>query len=71
MMTVSISVNGSVVYSRTVRRLQDVLDSNNKRCYALDDGTRIWHNPNEGIVKLAINSLKEIEDVAKQNWELP
>lgn len=37
---------------------------------ALDDGTRIWHDPNDGIVKLAVNALKEIDDVAKPSWDV-
>lgn len=69
-MTVSISVNGGVIYSRTVRRIIDTNDQSHKRCYAIDDGTGIWHDPKDGIVDLAIKALKDIDDVAKPSLKV-
>lgn len=68
-MTVSISVNGQVVYARTVRRIQDASNQDAKRCYMVDDGNRLWHNPLDGIIPLAIETLKKIDEVAKPTSE--
>lgn len=63
MMTVSITVNGLVVYARTLKRIINEDQTDGKRCYELDDGTRIWHNPKKGIIPLSIEALKKIDDI--------
>ena len=63
MMTVAIIVNGKPLYSRTIIRIVSEDIGNGKRCYALDDGTRIWHDHKDGIISLAKQVLDKIEPV--------
>lgn len=58
MMTVSISVNGDVIYARTVvNRVKEIGG------YVCDDGSIIAHDPEDGAVKLAIKALETIREV--------
>jgi 4-hydroxy-3-methylbut-2-enyl diphosphate reductase IspH len=58
MLTVSISVNGEVIYARTVvNRLKE------KGVYICDDGSEIIHKTEDGAVKLAIKALETIKEV--------
>lgn len=63
MMTVAILVNGEPLYSRTIHRIVDIDQGNGMRCYELDDGTRMWHNPKDGIIELAKKALDHIIQV--------
>lgn len=57
MITVSISINGEPIYTRTaVNRLKE------HGVYVLDTGERIHHNPDEGAVALAQKMLATIAD---------
>lgn len=58
MITVSISVNGEPIFTRTVTNKVEEMG-----CYLSDDGTRIKHNPDDGVVALAIKALKAIKEV--------
>lgn len=56
MITVSIAINGEVIFARTaVNRLKE------HGVYILDTGERIHHNPDEGAVALAHKMLASIE----------
>jgi len=63
MMTVAIIINNQPLYSRTIKRIVNEDEGNRKRCYELDDGTRIWHDPKDGIISLAKKVLDNIEPV--------
>lgn len=67
MMTVAILVNGQPLYSRTIMRIMNEDIGNGKRCYALDDGTRIWHDPKDGIIELSKTVLDSIDPVGIKN----
>lgn len=57
MITVSVSINGEPIYTRTaVNRLKE------HGVYIQDTGERIHHDPNEGPVALAIKMLNTIYD---------
>jgi len=57
MMTVSISVNGEVIYARSVvNRLKE------KGVYMCDDGSTTKHNPDDGAIPLAIKMLETIKE---------
>jgi len=58
MMTVSITINNRPIYCRTV--VNRILECGH---YICDDGTKIKHNPNDGVIKLAIKALKTIKEV--------
>lgn len=70
MMTVSILVNGQPLYTRTIHRIINEDIGNGKRCYELDDGTRIWHDPVKGIIELAKEALDHIEPVGVKKYEV-
>lgn len=58
MLTVSISVNGEPIYTRTVvNRLKET------GYYLCDDGRKIKHDPKDGAIKLAIKALKNIKEI--------
>lgn len=60
MMRVVIIVNGEPIYARTGTNIGDV----GKDCkYMVDDGRIILHNPDDGLIKLAIKLLESIKEV--------
>ena len=68
MLTVSISVNGNVVYARSARNITDerykkILKDESDNIYKTDAGEDITHNPKDGIVKLAKKILDTIKEV--------
>jgi len=63
MMTVAILINNEPLYSRTIKRIVNEDDTDGNRCYEVDDGTRIWHDPHDGIITLAKKVLDKIEPV--------
>ena len=61
MITVSISINGEPIFTRTAVNEGEARGS--KKCrYRLDDGDEILHYPKDGAVKLAIEMLKAIKE---------
>lgn len=58
MLTVTISINGEPIYTRTV-----VNRIKTKGGYVCDDGTIIKHNPNDGAIALAKKALDTIVEV--------
>ena len=57
MITVSISINGEPIHSRTaVNRLKE------HGVYVLDTGERVHHDPQDGPVALAIKMLHTVYD---------
>lgn len=63
MMTIVIIVNGQPIYCRSLQRIVEEKEGNGERCYALDDGTRIWHKPSDGIIELSKKVLDHIDPV--------
>jgi len=58
MLTVSISINGEPIYTRTVvNRLKE------KGVYVCDDGSEIQHDPKNGAVALAKKALDTINEI--------
>lgn len=64
MITVSISVNGEVVYARSARRQEYAIDSDIPNTYKTDAGEIIEHYYGHGIVPLA----KKILDTIKEDY---
>lgn len=57
MIGVYITINGTTIFARTaVNRLKE------HNVYVQDDGLQIKHNPDDGVVALAIKMLQTIED---------
>ena len=68
MITVSISINGGVIYTRSALNRTPIILSKEEtsripNTYVIDDGTKIKHVPNDGSVKLAIKMLKKIKEL--------
>ena len=69
MITVSILINGKVLFARTAsnktkeysKKYPDVL-AEGVNYYKVDDGQDIFHRPDDGAVKLAILMLKLIKE---------
>lgn len=59
MITVSISINGEPIFTRTAVN-QDA--EGNDCTYLVDDGSTVQHKRTEGAVKLAIKLLKTIKE---------
>ena len=59
MITVSISINGRVIYARSARNVggEDICK------YRLDDGSFILHKRKNGAIKLAKKMLDTIKEV--------
>lgn len=60
MLTVSISVNGKAIYTRSAVNIKQMKHFAN---YKLDDGTILLHNTNDGAVVLAKKMLDTIVEV--------
>ena len=67
MITVTISINGSPIYTRTCTNTGNVkalLDDDRAFCtYKCDDGSEIIHAPDDGAVELARLMLDTIHEV--------
>lgn len=61
MITVSISINGNVIYARTAVNISKSDDEINS--YKLDTGRIIKHNQSDGAIVLAKKMLKTINEV--------
>lgn len=62
MISVSIMINGNPIYTRSAVNVNQK-DTKGKVRYDLDDDSTIWHDPDDGAVKLAIEMLKTIKEV--------
>jgi hypothetical protein len=61
MITVSILINGNPIMARSAVNKGPQKGMNKKFCrYEVDDGSDVYHNPDDGAVKLAIKLLKTI-----------
>jgi hypothetical protein len=63
MITVSISINGGVIATRSATNTGKVNSDDVPNEYRVDDGRIIRHKPNDGAVKLAIKLLQGIREV--------
>lgn len=63
MITVTISINGNVIMARSAVRESE---SKGVCLYRVDDGSSIFHDPDDGAVKLAIWMLKTIKEQGVQ-----
>lgn len=63
MLTVSITVNGKPVYARSAHRRASRHAIGKEQAYLLDTGEQVFHDPDKGIVVLAIKMLKTIKEV--------
>ena len=71
MLTVTISINGNPIYTRTAIYASDHYDNEHGNCrkYKLDDGHIIYHKPEQGAVKLAKMMLDTIKEPKLKNSE--
>ena len=61
MISVAIMINGNPIMARSAVNKGKLLNSS-KHKYLVDDGSIIYHNPNDGVVKLAkllLDTIKE------------
>ena len=59
MLTVSIQINGQPIYARTA--INSGCGGPGKIRYEIDDGNTIFHNPDDGAIKLAHEMLDLIK----------
>ena len=59
MISVAIMINGNPIMARSAVN-EGGTGAEDK--YVVDDGSVIWHNPDDGAVKLAIEMLKNIKE---------
>lgn len=62
MLTVSISINGVVLMARSAVNRKTLPQEDGKVTYAVDDGSQILHNPDDGAVALAHKLLDTIKE---------
>jgi len=62
MLTVSITVNGKVVFARSAHRRTARWANGIKQCYLTDAGDLVFHDPEKGIIPLAVKMLKTIKE---------
>lgn len=64
MLTVTVSINGSVIAARTVMNTGTSAETSRGALtrYRSDDGTIILHLPSDGAIKLAIAALETIKE---------
>ena len=60
MISVSIAINGSPIYTRTAVNRGQVANGLTK--YELDDGSTILHKPSDGAVVLGIRMMGQIRE---------
>lgn len=62
MITVAILVNGHPVMARSAVNTGDIDPATGRTCYRADDGSDVWHHPEQGAVRLAhmlLDTLRE------------
>ena len=62
MITVTISINGQVLYARSAIRKGPINKDGRPNNYVCDDGLLIVHKYDDGAVPLAIKMLKGIKE---------
>lgn len=60
MITVSVAINGTVIFARTAVNTGNAVKELVR--YKLDDGTELLHNPNDGAIVLSKLMLDQIEE---------
>lgn len=63
MITVNILINGQPIFARSAHRRTKRHDKNGKHAYLTDAGEIVYHDYDDGAVKLAIKLLKTIKEV--------
>ena len=63
MITIDISVNGKTVFARSAKNTNVLGQEEGEFEYLTDAGDFVPHNPEDGIVKLAIKIIKTIREV--------
>lgn len=66
MISVSISINSSPIYTRTAVNVETITTAGAEKevcVYKLDTGEEIMHAPDDGAVQLAIEMLRTIHEV--------
>jgi hypothetical protein len=61
MISVTISINGNPIYTRSAVN-QALTDDKGRTLYKVDDGSTIWHTREDGAVPLCIKLLKTIKE---------
>jgi len=61
MLTVSIAINGVVIFARSARRTDDP-DRRGVATYLADDGRAVRHKPKDGAIALAKRLLDGIKE---------
>lgn len=61
MISVAIMINGNVIMARSAVNTRQA-DSKGKIAYKVDDGTMVYHDPDEGAVVLAKKLLDTIKE---------
>lgn len=62
MITVTISINGAPIYTRSARNTGEK-DADDRTIYNVDTGEKIGHYRQDGAVKLARALLETIEEI--------
>lgn len=62
MITVTISINGTALYTRSARNMGEKNDKGETK-YEVDDGTVIWHKRDYGAIVLAKEMLDTVKDL--------
>ena len=62
MITVSILINGQPLFTRSAHRRTRRWAHGNKDAYLVDTGEQVFHDMDDGAVKLAIKLLKTIRE---------
>lgn len=66
MISVSIAINAEAIYARTATR--QVIRTDGKTLYHLDDGSSLLHNAEDGAVALAIAMLRTIKEAKRKEF---
>ena len=61
MITAAIIINGQPIMARSATRQEEINKRGEVR-YLVDDGSSVWHDPEKGVVPLAIKLLKTIKE---------
>ena len=62
MLTVSILINGQPLFTRSAHRRTSKWAKGKKDAYLVDTGEQVFHDIDDGAVKLAIKLLKTIKE---------
>ena len=63
MITVTILINGQPIMARSAVNVGECPDDPSKCVYNVDEGTRIFHDPDDGavvLVKMMLDTIKEV-----------